>query len=225
MSKHKNEADHQATTTAAKSSKSTHAGKSPAHSRKQANGAIPDSAKRARPKRPPTSFADLIQVGWDRWLVVADERDLAGTAKLATQALASTGRIFLMKGEVVELTFRKNGSWSGVRVLDQDGMATALAATSESVAFDRATGRLKPGPSHAQLAQLIAIYRPYIELPVLKGIVAGAANRPDGTAITESGYDDASKLYLVDVNADVAHFDQAQITGDPELDALLAGLA
>lgn len=228
MSNTKTEAGHKsaadAATRADKPQKPSRARKSAAHSRPNAKAARPDHAKSARAKGKRVSRADLVQLDVDRWLVVADENDLARTAKLAMAALASTGRIFLMAGSPVELTYDDRHIAPELRVLDYDGLASVFCEVVGCVGYDHDTGNLKPGPGPAQLAKLIQVHRPYSELPVLKAIVVGPAKRPDGTMITESGYDERSGMLVVDVSANRTHFAPAVFTGDAELDALLAEL-
>lgn len=170
------------------------------------------------------SRADVIPLWINRWLVVADEDTMDHTAACAADALARTGYIYLMKGNLVELTQDDEKGAYGIRTLDRGSLASALERAVDCVAYDRKSGRLKPGPSAAQLASLIMIHRPYRMLPVLSGIVVGPAKRMNGEPITRSGYDEASGLYLVDVNADSEAFDPPILTGDDEIDALLHAL-
>lgn len=214
----------EANTQATKTTSSPHSGKSAAHSRSNTPAARPDRTKPARPKRRRVSRAALIELDMNRWLVVADERDPAGTAKLAMAALASTGFFFLMAGEVVEWTPSGRSGIGGLKVLGSEDIAAALAELTYSVGFERTTGRLQHGPSPAQLAKLIQVHRPYAELPVLRGVVVGPAKRSDGTMITELGYDKLSGLLVVYLNANPAHFKPPVVTGDAELDELLASL-
>lgn len=189
----------------------------------------PTKAKAAVSVRPSKrgisrSRADVVPMWTDRWLVVADEDAVDHTAACATDALARTGYIYLMKGNLVELTQDNEKGAHGIRTLDRGSLASALERAVDCVAYDRKSGRLKPGPSAAQLASLIMIHRPYRMLPVLSGIVVGPAKRMNGEPITRSGYDEASGLYLVDVNADSEAFDPPILTGDDEIDALLHAL-
>jgi hypothetical protein len=165
------------------------------------------------------------QLSGGRFLIAAVESQDGETATLALTAMGSTGRYYRMRGEIAEL-IHKNGSPTGeVRFLDKLALTRALAIYMDCVLIHPTTRALYKAVSHEQLAVMVLVQRPFSALPVLSGIMVGPACRPTKSAITQSGYDRRSGIYMIDATAEPGAFDPGNSTGDADIDALLLDLA
>lgn len=169
-------------------------------------------------------FIGLSRLDERTLLMVMPEDAPAKAARLALRALVTTGRYYLMGGELVEIAVHDD-CWSAyMRTVPEDEIALALSAVLIAVEIDVGSRVVVQQVSTKTLASYILDYRPFEELPVLAGVINGPAYRKDGSLITKSGYDKASGLYLLDPQAKPDEFEEGWPTRDDDLDSLLRSL-
>jgi len=166
----------------------------------------------------------LIRIDERTHLMVVPMDAPAKAARLALRALVTTGRYYLMGGELVEVAVHDD-YWSAyMRTVRKEELASALSAILVPVEIDVGTRVVRQQVSTETLASYIIDYRPFEELPVLAGVINGPAYRKDGSLIIKSGYDKASGLYLLDPQANPEEFEAGWSTNDDGLDWLLRSL-
>jgi putative DNA primase/helicase len=136
--------------------------------------------------------------------VVAGERHLAADAGLA--ALARAGAEFHHRDQTlvrVGLTPAKTASGDdillpGIAPITLPRLARALGFAARWERYDmRAKGWLRTDPPALIGEQILAMADEW-PFPPLAGLIACPSLRPDGSLLTEAGYDSATGLYLAD---------------------------